>query len=503
MFVMPYNPDDDRPFGRSRITPEVRWLIDCAVRANVNEEIAAAFAASTQKYLLGTDGDAIAEGSKWSAFIGSIMEVSINSEGSTPQFGQLSQPSMQPMTDHFANLCKRMCAATGIHVGQFGIMTDNPTSAEAIYAESEPLILKCKSFIREAKAALSRVAVAAIATEEGTSYADALEAHEVSVHFLNPAMPTLAQQTDSSIKLASAVEGFAGSPTFWRMNGFDDDEVRDAANDVLRSLNATVMANAERDRRDGVRFARVPTGWETCTFCLMLASRGAVYHTRKTAGEFKHFHRRCDCKVVPGFEDDPMAELVEGHDPKTYKRLWRRMNSATIYEKELYVASRKSIASEANALEAAMQDLFKSIKKTHRYIDLMDRFLRRFEGGGSITSQYWAKPEGKEIQLASWLAGKGHDVEFLTPSSIKGSHTPDMRLDGELWEMKRVETGVRKKMKQRVSEGLRQAPNVIVDLSINAHDTAALELAAVGMLDDPRAEKIMVIRDGVAMLYAK
>lgn len=58
MFIMPHNPDDDRPFGVSRINSEVRWLIDCAMRANVNEEIAAAFAASTQKYLLGTDGDA-------------------------------------------------------------------------------------------------------------------------------------------------------------------------------------------------------------------------------------------------------------------------------------------------------------------------------------------------------------------------------------------------------------------------------------------------------------
>lgn len=95
-----------------------------------------------------------------------------------------------------------------------------------------------------------------------------------------------------------------------------------AANDALRSLNATIMANAERDRREGVRFARVPTGWETCTFCLMLASRGAVYHTRQTAGEFRHFHRRCDCKVVPGFEDDPMAELVQGYAPKEIKKLW-------------------------------------------------------------------------------------------------------------------------------------------------------------------------------------
>ncbi len=160
----------------------------------------------------------------------------MNSEGQTPQFGQLTQPSMQPMTEHFANLCKRMSAATGIHVGQFGIMSDNPSSAEAIYAENEPLILKCKSFIREAKAALSRTATAALATELGVSYAEAEEACEVSVHFLNPAMPTLAQQTDSSIKLASVVEGFAGTPTFWRLNGFDDDEVRNVESEVRRNV---------------------------------------------------------------------------------------------------------------------------------------------------------------------------------------------------------------------------------------------------------------------------
>ena len=59
-----------------------------------------------------------------------------------------------------------------------------------------------------------------------------------------------------------------------------------------------------RDRDKGAMFARVPTGTETCTFCLMLASRGAVYHTRKTAGEWRHFHRGCDCKVVPSFEGD-------------------------------------------------------------------------------------------------------------------------------------------------------------------------------------------------------
>lgn len=96
-----------------------------------------------------------------------------------------------------------------------------------------------------------------------------------------------------------------------------------ARNDALRSLNETIMANAKRDRKKGVRFARVTTGHENCVFCLMLASRGAVYHSRKTAGEFSHFHRGCDCKVVPGFEDEPDAVLVEGHDPKVAYRQWK------------------------------------------------------------------------------------------------------------------------------------------------------------------------------------
>ena len=89
-----------------------------------------------------------------------------------------------------------------------------------------------------------------------------------------------------------------------------------ARNDLFRSLNETIMDNVGRDRDKGARFARISTGFETCTFCLMLASRGAVYRTRKSAGEFKHFHRGCDCKVVPSFDPDPDAEVVEGVRPK-------------------------------------------------------------------------------------------------------------------------------------------------------------------------------------------
>ena len=55
----------------------------------------------------------------------------------------------------------------------------------------------------------------------------------------------------------------------------------------------TVAANA---RREGVRWARVPTGAKTCSWCLVLASRDAVYQSKASAGGDGHrFHGDCDC----------------------------------------------------------------------------------------------------------------------------------------------------------------------------------------------------------------
>lgn len=88
--------------------------------------------------------------------------------------------------------------------------------------------------------------------------------------------------------------------------------------EAKRAAGETVMGNAERDRRD-VRFARVPSGHETCLWCYMLASRGFVYRSRESAGELNHYHANCDCRVVPGFA----GATVEGYDPSEYYRIWK------------------------------------------------------------------------------------------------------------------------------------------------------------------------------------
>ena len=93
-----------------------------------------------------------------------------------------------------------------------------------------------------------------------------------------------------------------------------------ARDSARRSAAATMLRAAERDRARGVRFARVPSGTETCAFCRMLASRGFVYWPRETAGALDRFHRGCDCRVVAS--DDP--EGVEGYDPDREWTLWKR-----------------------------------------------------------------------------------------------------------------------------------------------------------------------------------
>lgn len=69
--------------------------------------------------------------------------------------------------------------------------------------------------------------------------------------------------------------------------------------------------------RNHVRYARVPTGMDTCDFCLMLASRGAVYYDQARAEEGSHLH--CDCITICMGE----STTIEGYDPDALYDLWQ------------------------------------------------------------------------------------------------------------------------------------------------------------------------------------
>jgi hypothetical protein len=75
----------------------------------------------------------------------------------------------------------------------------------------------------------------------------------------------------------------------------------------------TIAKNA---RREGVRWARVPSGAKTCAWCLMLASRDAVYSSKVSAGgEGNHYHGDCDCipTRIGKASDYPTGYLPDDH----------------------------------------------------------------------------------------------------------------------------------------------------------------------------------------------
>lgn len=87
------------------------------------------------------------------------------------------------------------------------------------------------------------------------------------------------------------------------------------------AANRCVERNAKRDPKRPT-WARVPTGAETCKYCIMLASRGFVYHSEELAS---HAHSNCDCRVIPSWDRGKAS--AEGYDPERYKRQWELMEA--------------------------------------------------------------------------------------------------------------------------------------------------------------------------------
>lgn len=128
--------------------------------------------------------------------------------------------------------------------------------------------------------------------------------------------------------------------------------------ELRRAANYCVTANGARDPLKP-RYARVPTGAETCDFCLMLASRGFVYHSESSAA-VDHVHERCDCRVTCGWPGDE----VEGYDPTEIYGRWQDSIDQLAAER----AERKGTteADERAAIMAAYGRAAKNAKRAGR-----------------------------------------------------------------------------------------------------------------------------------------
>lgn len=231
MEALIWNATSNKPFGRSRIKEPVRRLIDGYVRTIANATIGLEFSTSPQKYLLGiTDEqfDAVIN-QKFKQYVGSILASTTNPEtGEKPSFGQLPQGSINPHVEMLRMLATQFSAATGLTVTDTGVVNDaNPTSADAVLAQSQTLVAMAEQLNTGNGDALRSIALMALAIVKDTSL-DGLtdEERAIVAHFKNPAMPSVASTADAAIKIASARQAFANTDTFLEMIGFDKADIR-------------------------------------------------------------------------------------------------------------------------------------------------------------------------------------------------------------------------------------------------------------------------------------
>lgn len=226
-----WNATSAKPFGRSRIKEPVRRLIQGYVRTIANATIGLEFATSPQKYLLGiTDDqyDAIIN-SSFRTYVGSLLASTVNPEtGEKPSFGQLSQGTIEPHVQMMRLLATQFSAATGLTVTDVGVVNDaNPTSSDAILAQSQTLILAAEQLNAGNAHSLHNIALMAQAIARNVTPDELTnEERDVVAHFKNPAMPSVAATADAAVKLATARPSFGETDVFLEMNGFDQADIR-------------------------------------------------------------------------------------------------------------------------------------------------------------------------------------------------------------------------------------------------------------------------------------
>lgn len=129
-------------------------------------------------------------------------------------------------------------------------------------------------------------------------------------------------ETATYSEVAKAVNGVTKKLT-------TDKQVGSVVGRTVKQAGAdTTLKNAERD---GAQFAWVPSG-DTCVFCMMLASNGWQYMSKKAMknGHAEHIHANCDCTYAVSFDG---KTTIKGYDPDKYKEIFENAEGDTWNEK--------------------------------------------------------------------------------------------------------------------------------------------------------------------------
>ena len=259
------------------------------------------------------------------------------------------------------------------------------------------------------------------------------------------------------------------------VEGLSDKFTRDVADLSRYYVHRSAFENMERNcARNDLRYARVPSGRETCGFCFMLSSRGFVYRSERTAGSTHDYHEHCDCVIVPGFEGVPWDEQVEGYDPYAMRERW--------YDCQDAVGGDTGLRECWKSMTAKRRARYKGKSDGERYRRFVNaQAIREAEARdfrwlntGEIPRyeiESGAMPKGKEIDTAKRLANHGYKSRFRKTRSSEGKRTSDVFfLSGDSanpvltqWEFKGPTGNGKQTISHQFEDAAGQSKNLVID----------------------------------------
>ena len=259
MEPLPYRPALGRPFGRSRISREVMSITDRVVRAGFRTEVSSDLYAAPALLLLGADETMFqnSQGEKtplWSWYMGRLKSLPKDEDGDKPDLQVIPQQSMEPFLAMKRALAAEFASATSLPISALGIVQDNPSSAEAIYAAKEDLVVEAMNVTRSIGYGLNRIVQDAICLRDGipvTEMDD--EVRNLATRWRNPAMPSVVSQSDAVVKQISAIPELAQTDVALEELGYSAEQImrirsqikRAQAGGVLDRMLASAPAPAE------------------------------------------------------------------------------------------------------------------------------------------------------------------------------------------------------------------------------------------------------------------
>ena len=264
------DPDPERPFGHSMLTPELLGIVDKAMRDVLRMEVGAEFFTAPQRYVLGAsedlfsapadesddvkyydmDGNEVdkpaepsSDMAKLKAYYGAVWAITRDESDDVPTVGEFSAPGASNFISVFENDAQRFSGATNVPLAQLGVLSNNYTSSDALGAANDPLILEVETMNRRNAEAMEEIARMVMCVNEGKTPDKMGERlYQVQCYLRDPSKSTFAANADGWTKIGQIDNSLIGTDVMYEGFGFSQPTIDRIHSQKERAAATQAMA---------------------------------------------------------------------------------------------------------------------------------------------------------------------------------------------------------------------------------------------------------------------